>query len=115
MGTSYTFSREAKVGDEMMQAVVARGLEGIVSHATSLSEVDGLAGRLTIGGYDIHDLVGRVSFEEAAYLLWYGALPDRRQLDALRQRMAQARRLPAAILDVLRGPAHEASGMHALR
>src|SRR5207249_2954132 len=56
-----------------------------------------------------------VSFEEAAHLLWYGALPDRRQLDALRQRMAAARRLPPAILDVLRGPARDASGMHALR
>jgi citrate synthase len=94
---------------------VAHGLEGIVSHATELSEVDGATGRLTLRGYDIHQLVGNVSFEEAAHLLWFGELPDRRQLESLRQQMAAARVLPGATLDVLRGPAAQASGMHALR
>ena len=94
---------------------VARGLEGIVSHATQLSEVDGHAGRLTIRGYDIHQLAGQVSFEEAAYLLWYGDLPNRRQLDDLQWAMAAARHLPGPIMDVLRGAARQADGMHALR
>src|SRR5262245_8857485 len=60
-----------------MDIEVARGLKDVVSHATQLSEVDGQSGRLVIRGYDIHELAGRVSFEEAAYLLWHGALPDR--------------------------------------
>ena len=62
----------------MVEPEVARGLEGIVSHATHLSEVDGHAGRLTIRGYDSHQLVGQVAFEEAAYLLWHGDLPTQR-------------------------------------
>jgi citrate synthase len=94
---------------------VAHGLEGIVSHATELSEVDGAAGCLTLRGYDIHQLAGNVSFEETAHLLWFGDLPDRRQLESLRLQMAAARALPGATLDVLRGPAARASGMHALR
>jgi citrate synthase len=94
---------------------VAHGLKGVVSHATQLSEVDGQAGRLVICGYDIHELVGRVSFEEAAYLLWHGHLPDRQQLDGLRQEMAAARYLPDPIMDVLQGMARHAIGMHALR
>ena len=69
---------------------VARGLEGIVSHATHLSEVDGHAGQLTIRGYDIHALAGKVSFEEAAYVLWHGDLPGRHQLDDLQRDMVAA-------------------------
>ena len=94
---------------------VARGLEGIVSHATQLSEVDGHAGQLTIRGYDIHELAGKVSFEEAAYLLWHGDLPRRHQLDDLQRDMVAARHLPGPMMDVLRGAARQASGMHALR
>jgi len=96
-------------------ATVARGLEGVVSHATTLSEVDGERGRLVIRGYDVHDLVGRVSFEEAAYLLWYGVLPTASQIRDLRREMAVARHIPGAIVDMLRGPARAAVGMHALR
>src|SRR5205085_6302696 len=95
----------------IIEPEVARGLEGIVSHATQLSEVDGHAGRLTIRGYDIRALVGQVSFEEAAYLLWHGDLPNRRQLAALQRDMVAARHLPGPIMDVLRG----ADSMHALR
>jgi citrate synthase len=87
----------------------------VVSHATRLSEVDGQAGRLIIGGYDIHELVGMVSFEEAAYLLWHGDLPNRQQLHDIRQEMAVARHLPGPIMDMLRGAARQATGMHALR
>ena len=99
----------------IVEPEIARGLEGIVSHATHLSEVDGHAGRLTIRGYDIHALVGQVSFEEAAYLLWHGDLPNRRQLDALQHDMVAARHLSGPIMDVLRGAARVADGMHALR
>ena len=94
---------------------VARGLKGVVSHATQLSEVDGQAGRLVIRGYDIHELAGRVSFEEAAYLLWHGDLPNRPQLDDFQRQMAMARHLPGPIMDVLRAAARQAPGMHALR
>jgi citrate synthase len=94
---------------------VAHGLKGVASHATQLSDVDGQAGRLVIRGYDIHELAGRVSFEEAAYLLWYGDLPSRQQLADVQQEMAAARHLPGAIMDVLRASARQATGMHALR
>ena len=98
-----------------MNIEVAHGLKGVVSHATQLSEVDGQAGRLVIRGYDIHELAGRVSFEEAAYLLWHGDLPDRQQLDDVQQEMAAARHLSGPIMDILRDVAPQATGMHALR
>ena len=56
-------------------ATPARGLDGIVAARTRLSHVDGQAGELIIGGYVLKELAGRVSFEEAAHLLWVGTLP----------------------------------------
>ena len=52
-----------------------RGLDGVVAASTRLSHVDGLAGRLIIGGYELQELAGRVSFDEAASLLWRDHLP----------------------------------------
>src|SRR5438034_2584595 len=70
------------------------GLEGVVAAETAVSEVDGANGRLIYrGGYLIEDLVPVASYEEAAYLLWHGELPNEQELDALRQQMAAARNL----------------------
>lgn len=73
------------------------GLEGVVAAETAVSEVDGANGRLIYrGGYLIEDLVGVASFEEIAYLLWHGELPDQAELDALRQQLNAGRKLNKA-------------------
>ena len=73
------------------------GLEGVVAAQTAISEVDGANGRLIYrGGYLIEDLAPVVTYEEAAYLLWHGALPSQAQLDEQRQVMATARHLNKA-------------------
>jgi citrate synthase len=70
------------------------GLEGVVAAETAVSEVDGANGRLIYrGGYLIEDLVPVVSYEEVAYLLWHGELPNESQLDALREDMTGRRAL----------------------
>ncbi len=70
------------------------GLEGVVAAETAVSEVDGANGRLIYrGGYLIEDIAPVASFEEIAYLLWHGELPNEKELDALRQQMAAARSL----------------------
>ena len=70
------------------------GLEGVVAAETAVSEVDGANGRLIYrGGYLIEDLVPVVTYEEVAYLLWHGELPNEKELDALSQQMAGARKL----------------------
>ena len=81
---------------------VARGLEGVVAAATNIAEVDGERGRLTLKGYDVSELSGRVTFEEDCYLLWYGKLPNRTEYEALRAEMSQARDLPGPALAALR-------------
>src|SRR5437660_1364973 len=81
----------------------ARGLDGVVAARTRLSHVDGDRGELIIGGYELKELAGRVSFEAAAHLLWRGTLPTRDELERLRREFAAVRALPE---QTLKGPLH---------
>lgn len=81
-------------------------LTTIAGH-TQLSSVDGLAGRLAIRGYPIEELAGRVAYEEAAYLLWHGELPDAPALSAFAGALASRRALHPASLELLRACAAE--------
>ncbi|HTT15689.1 MAG TPA: citrate/2-methylcitrate synthase [Thermoplasmata archaeon] len=76
---------------------VQRGLQDVVALESRICFIDGVRGRLLYDGYDIRDLAARSTFEEVAYLLWYGRLPNRSQLDDLAQRFVQLRTLPEAI------------------
>jgi citrate synthase len=70
------------------------GLEGVVAAETAISEVDGANGRLIYrGGYLIEDLAPSASYEEVAYLLWHGELPNKTELEALRKQLAASRTL----------------------
>ena len=97
------------------EPVISRGLEGITAAATQIAEVDGQNGKLTLRGYDIGELSGKVTFEEVAYLLWNGALPTHAEYDDLRAEMSRARSLPAPVLAALADLAPHAEGMHMLR
>ena len=91
-----------------------RGLDGVVAASTRLSHVDGTAGQLVIGGYELKELAGRVSFEQAAFLLWRGHLPNRDELGMSQREMATLRRLPSETLSVIRA-ASKAAPIDALR
>jgi citrate synthase len=60
------------------------GLRGVIANDSKLSLVDGDGGRLVYRGYPIEELAEKVSFEEAAYLLWHGYLPTRVELADLK-------------------------------
>src|SRR5262249_46034792 len=75
-----------------------RGLEGVVAAETELCDLDGARGRLAYRGYDIDDLAPKASFEEVAYLLWMGALPNRTQLDRFRGELTAARPIPPELV-----------------
>ncbi len=83
-------------------AATPRGLDGVVAAQTRLSHVDGQAGELIIGGYQLKELAGRVAFEAAAHLLWRGALPSRDELATLRKEIAELRALPEETMRVVR-------------
>ncbi len=73
---------------------VQRGLEDVVALESRICFIDGKQGRLIYQGYDIRDLAASSTFEEVAYLLWYGRLPTASQLDDLKHRFGELRSLP---------------------
>lgn len=91
------------------------GLEGIVAGKTALSMVDGQQGRLTLRGYDIHDLATNASFEEVTHLLWHGHLPNRRELGDIREKLAKERPLANDVISTLRMISGRSPPMEALR
>jgi citrate synthase len=95
---------------------MAEGLDGVVATATRLSEVDGEAGRLTIAGYAVEDLAPYASFEEVAYLLLQGRLPEPPERVRFMQDLAGRRELShAASTIVHEAAAAKAPPMDALR
>ena len=69
------------------------GLAGIVAGETNISAAGG-AHTLEYRGYSIYDLAENCVFEEVAYLLLYGALPNKAQLDEFSARINKGRSLP---------------------
>ena len=97
------------------QPSFAEGLEGVVAAQSSVCTVDGQAGRLIYRGFDVTDLAKWSTFEEVAYLLWFGDLPTRSQLDRMTTDLAANRSLPPAALDLISGMPRSADTMDVLR
>ena len=57
-----------------------RGLAGVVVDYTAVSKVNPDTNSLLYRGYPVQELAANCSFEEVAYLLWHGELPDEHQL-----------------------------------
>ena len=91
------------------------GLEGVVASQTAISMVDGANGRLVYRGYVIADLAEEMSFEEVAYLLWHGELPNRAQLDGLTKELAASRALTEAATTALGALPKDTDPMDVLR
>ncbi len=79
----------------------AGGLAGIVAGQTAISTVGKEGVGLTYRGYAIEDLAAKVTFEEVAFLLLYGHLPNRSELDGYRNKLISLRGLPPGLKTVL--------------
>ncbi len=93
----------------------SKGLVGVVAAQTALSSVDGQNGILTYRGINIHELAGKASYEEVAYLLFYGKLPTAAELAAFQKELAANRRLPKAVVERILGAPKKATPMDVLR
>ena len=85
---------------------IQRGLKGVYFDRSPCTFIDGKAGELRYRGYSIHDLAEKSSFEEAAYLLLNGDLPNTQQLAAFDKELKAARALPKEVLDIIRAIRH---------
>jgi 2-methylcitrate synthase/citrate synthase II len=77
------------------------GLAGVVAGETAICSVDPNAG-LLYRGYDIHEMAPKATFEEVAFLLLNGELPDSGELANFTNQLAAERALPEAVVKILR-------------
>jgi len=77
------------------------GLRGQSAGETALCTVGKEGAGLTYRGYSIEELAAQSTFEEVAYLLLYGQLPNQAQLDAYKQKLRGLRGLPDDLKTVL--------------
>ena len=66
--------------------VIYKGLAGVPVDFTAISKVNPETNSLLYRGYPVQELAASVTFEEVAYLLWNGELPDDTQLAEFEER-----------------------------
>ena len=91
------------------------GLAGVTAGQTHLCTVGKEGAGLTYRGYDIEDLANHATFEEVAYLLLHGKLPNRSELDGYIAKIKANRGLPADLKTVLEMVPSTAHPMDVLR
>lgn len=92
-----------------------KGLDGVVAVQTEISSVDGPNSTLLYRGINIHELAEQASYEETAFLLMNGRLPNRSELADFNARLVANRWLPAPMYDMLRALPRDTVPMEALR
>jgi 2-methylcitrate synthase len=101
------------VATERFQA--KKGLEGVVFDTTRVSHVLPEQKSLYYRGYPVHQLAEQCSFEQVAFLLLYGELPNDSQLEAFVQQESQLRSIGPELLEVIQRFPVEGHPMDAIR
>jgi citrate synthase len=76
-----------------------KGLENIVACTSEISTIHDVT--LLYRGYTIEDLSSHCGFEEVVYLLWYGKLPNSKELESFKNELNQRIRIPQELKPVL--------------
>jgi citrate synthase len=91
------------------------GLADIVACVSEICFIDGANGRLVYRGYDALELAERSTFEEVAYLLWYGCLPREIEFEAFLDGFTGSMALPMETTMILRMFPKVATPMEVIR
>lgn len=104
------------MGDgEKVTFEVKKGLEGVIVAESKIGLIDGMQGKLYYCGYSIETLAEHCTYEEVAYLLLYGRLPNRKELGAFSKDLIRHRRLPDHIVRMMKTFCRGMTSMEALR
>ncbi len=92
-----TVANEVKTGFEFKP-----GLEGVPATMSSISYVDGKKGVLEYRGIPIQELAAKSTFLETSYLLIWGELPTKQELEAFEHKIRYHRRIKYRIRDMMK-------------
>ncbi|MCP9446573.1 MAG: citrate synthase [Nitrospira sp.] len=91
------------------------GLAGVPAATSSISDVDGQRGVLEYRGIRVEELCARSSYLETAYLLLFGRLPTRTELQQWTTDVTRHRRIKFRIVDLLKCLPEQGHPMDALQ
>jgi 2-methylcitrate synthase/citrate synthase II len=80
---------------------IKKGLAGVVVDYTAISKVNPESNSLLYRGYPVQELAASCTFEQVAYLLWHGELPDAAQLAEFERSERSQRALDPAVQRVI--------------
>lgn len=98
-----------------MSDEIKKGLLGIVVDETTVSQVMPDINSLTYRGYAVQDLCAKCNFEEVAYLVLNGELPNKKQLKAFIKEERSDRKLSKEILSDIKKMPKKAHPMDVAR
>jgi citrate synthase len=81
---------------------IIHGLEDVLIKNTSISDIDGEKGILWYRGYRIEDLACNSTYEEVSYLILYGKLPNKKELEEFTERLKTHRDLHPSTVEVIK-------------
>src|SRR5881296_4762227 len=90
-----------------------RGLEGVVATTTAISSVED--GKLQYRGYRIEELAGKAEYEEVAYLLLNGDLPNKEEFRDFKAELTKHRALSPFLREILQQMSESGTPMDVLR
>jgi 2-methylcitrate synthase len=90
-------------------------LSGVPAGNTALCTVGRTGNDLHYRGYDILDIAEAAEFEEIAYLLVHGKLPNTAELAGYKRKLASLRGIPMAVQDILESIPASAHPMDVMR
>jgi 2-methylcitrate synthase len=94
---------------------VKKGLEGVVMDTSSVSKVNADTNSLVYRGYPVQDLAENCSFEEVAYLMYTGELPNRAQLEEFSKKEKSLRDISKDNLNVIKSLPKKCHPMDSVR
>ncbi|MGB2698189.1 MAG: citrate synthase/methylcitrate synthase [Candidatus Zixiibacteriota bacterium] len=94
---------------------LGKGLEGAITGETTIGYVDGEKGWLVYRGYNIFDLAEHSNFEETSYLLMFGKLPTKKELDDFNKKLLGYREVPDEVIETLKRIPKDVHPMAAMR
>jgi 2-methylcitrate synthase len=99
----------------MSDETIHHGLDGVIVDTTSISKVMPEINSLVYRGYPVQELAEHCRFEEVAWLIWHGELPDAKQLGEFQASERSQRDLSKDLLAVIQKTPRTAHPMDALR
>lgn len=94
---------------------VKKGLEGVVMDTSSVSKVNADTNSLVYRGYPVQDLAENCSFEEVAYLMYTGELPNKAQLEDFSKKEKSLRDISKDNLNVIKSLPKKCHPMDSVR